>query len=327
MRLPSGSLLGFAAVALAASGFGMLGPLSRFAYAAGMEPIALVAWRGLVAAIAVGLFVAWRVRWRAVPLIRPASLDRTAVAALAVGALMAVTLNIGMFIAFDLIAVALALLGFYTFPAMVAVVSIATGRERLDRPRAAALGLALAGMVAVVAAQLDPAAGIRFDALGFGLALGAAVSQTVFILTSRGYRTVPVDQAMLVVFVGTVVATGGLVLVTGAGASLVTPLVQPGVLPLVLVNGLFAAAIPTLLFVIGLRRIGGMRAGIVMLLEPVVGAVLAAWLLAEGLSAVQVAGGVAILAAAFILQRAAAPAIRAPVTAATPAGARLSQEP
>ena len=34
----------------------------------------------------------------------------------------------------------------------------------LDRPRVVALALAVAGMVAVVASQLDPAAGIRFDA-------------------------------------------------------------------------------------------------------------------------------------------------------------------
>ena len=40
-----------------------------------------------------------------------------------------------------------------------------------------------------------------------------------------------------------------------------------------------------------------------MLFEPVVGVVLAAWLLAEALVPVQVVGAVAILAAALILQR------------------------
>ena len=43
-------------------------------------------------------------------------------------------------------------------------------------------------MVLVVAAQLDPAQGIAFDALGFGLALGAAFSQAVFVTIGRdGY--------------------------------------------------------------------------------------------------------------------------------------------
>ena len=49
-----------------------------------------------------------------------------------------------MFIAFDRITIALALLGFYTYPAMVAVANVALGRERLDRTRVIALGLAIA---------------------------------------------------------------------------------------------------------------------------------------------------------------------------------------
>ena len=63
-------------------------------------------------------------------------------------------------------------------------------------------------MVAVVASQLDPAAGIRFDAVGFGLALGAAVSQSVFVVISRnGYQKVPAAQAMVVIIGTTVVCS------------------------------------------------------------------------------------------------------------------------
>ena len=83
---------------------------------------------------------------------------------------------------------------------MVAAINVVLGRDRLDRRRVAALGLALAGMVAVVASQLDPSAGIRSTPLGVGLALGAALSQTVFIVISRdGYSAVPSEQAMTLV--------------------------------------------------------------------------------------------------------------------------------
>jgi drug/metabolite transporter (DMT)-like permease len=167
-------------------------------------------------------------------------------------------------------------------------------------------------MVAVVASQLDPAAGIKFDAVGFGLALCAALSQAVFVLISRnGYRSVPAPQAMTVIL-GTTVVTGVVVAaLTGAGAALTFPLRDPSILPLLVVTGLFAAAIPSILFLTGIRLIGGTRAGILMLFEPVVGVVLAAILLGEGLRPIQVAGGLAILAAAVILQRSAAPGGRA----------------
>ena len=51
-------LSGFAIVIAAASLFGTLGPVSRFAYDAGMEPLAFVGWRALIGAITTGLFVA-----------------------------------------------------------------------------------------------------------------------------------------------------------------------------------------------------------------------------------------------------------------------------
>lgn len=303
---------GFAIVIVAASLFGTLGPLSRFAYEAGMSPLGFVAWRGAIGLLATAAFVAWRISRKSEHLTRLRDLDRGARVSLAMAAFMGFTLNLAMFIAFDLVTVALALLGFYTYPVMVAVVNVALGRETLDRPRVVALALAVAGMVAVVASQLDPSAGIRFDAFGFGLALGAAVSQSVFVVISRtGYQRVPADQAMGVVLATTVVCTVAIALVTGTTSTLTYPLRDPAVLPLLAFTGLFAAAIPSILFLTGIRLIGGTRAGILMLFEPVVGVALAAALLDERLAPIQVLGGLAILAAAVILQRSAAPGGRA----------------
>ena len=299
-------LTGFGIVILAASLFGTLGPLSRFAYDAGMEPLAFVGWRALIGLIAVAVFVAWRVRRGNERLVRWSSLPARERLLLGVAATTGFTLNFAMFIAFDLVTVALALLAFYTFPAMVAVAAVALGREPLKRPTVVALGLALAGMVAVVAGQLDPSAGIEFNWLGVALALGAAVSQAVFVTISRdGYRSVPTDQAMTVILMTTVGCALLIAIASGSAATLVYPLVEPSVLPLVLFTGLFAAAIPSLAFLTGIRLIGGLRAGILMLMEPVVGVLLAALLLDERLQPIQVLGGAAVLAAAIILQRSA----------------------
>lgn len=299
-------LIGFGIVLGAAALFGTLGPLARFAYEAGMEPGAFVAWRAMVGLTGLGLFIAWRVRRGAAKLVRFGDLPRRTRTMLLAAAVVAFTLNLAMFIAFDRITVALALLGFYTYPAMVAVVNLALGRERLDRTRLVALALAILGMIAVVASQLDPDGGIRLDAIGIGLALGAAVSQTIFVVISRdGYPEVPTAQATMVVLLVTVVCSIGLALATGSVASIAYPLSTPSVLPLLLFTGIFAAAIPSLGFLTGIRTIGGTRAGILMLFEPVVGVALAAWLLGEALAPIQALGAGAILAAAVVLQRAA----------------------
>ena len=227
--------------------------------------------------IATAVFVAWRISAGRESLTRLGDLDRGARVSLAVAALCGFFLNLAMFIAFDLITVALALLGFYTYPVVVAVANVALGREALDRPRVVALALAVAGMVAVVASQLDPASGIRLDAVGVGLALGAAGCQAVFVIISRtGYRPVPAAQAMSVVLATTVVCSLVIAIATGAGEALAYPLRDPSVLPLLVFTGLFAAAIPSILFLTGIRLVGGTRAGILMLFEPVVGVALAA---------------------------------------------------
>jgi len=300
--------LGFAVVVVAAVLFGTLGPLSRFAYDLGMQPTAFVTWRALIGLAGVGVFVAWRVRRAQLALVRPASLPTRARLLLFVAALMGFTINVSMFIAFDRITIALALLGFYTYPAMVAFANMLLGRERLDAPRGVALVLALAGMIAVVGSQLDPAAGIRLDVIGLALALGAAVGQTVYVLISRdGYREVPTEQVTVIVLLGTMIGAATLAIAGGAAASLIEPIARPALLPLLLFTGIFAAAIPSMGFLAGIRAIGGTRAGILMLVEPVVGVGLAAWLLGESLVPIQLVGAAAILGAALILQRNAIP--------------------
>ena len=203
---------------VAASLFGTLGPLSRFAYDAGMQPTPFVAWRGAIGFVAAAVFVAWRISRGTERLTRLGDLDASARVSLGVAALSGFLLNLSMFIAFDLVTVALALLGFYTYPVIVAVANVALGRETMDRPRVVALVLAVLGMVAVVASQLDPASGIRLDAVGLGLALAAAGFQALFVIISRsGYRQVPASQAMSVVLATTVVCSTVLALAIGAG--------------------------------------------------------------------------------------------------------------
>jgi drug/metabolite transporter (DMT)-like permease len=303
MPIPRSGWLGALIVLVAAALFGSLGVLSRFAYAEGMEPFAFVAWRAGVGAV--GL-------WVVMTAVRRPSGIRAQLRGVGPGAgrwlvlavVLGAGLNLAAFLSFANTSVALALLGFYTYPAMVAAGSVLLGRERLEPAHVVALALATVGMAAVVLGGPPSDESGRAHLLGIGLALTAAAFQTAFVLTSRGYASVPADQAMGTILAGSaVVAIVVTVLAVGPGA-LALPLSSPSLLALLVYVGLFAAALPSVLFLTGIRAIGGVRTGILMLFEPVVGVALAAALLAEGLEPVQVVGGVTILLAALIVQRA-----------------------
>jgi drug/metabolite transporter, DME family len=226
---------------------------------------------------------------------------------LLVAVVLAAVLNLASFLAFEKTSVALALLAFYTYPAMVAAGSVLLGRERLDLARAVALALALGGMVAVVMGGPTGQVSGGSDLLGIGLALVAALCQTVFVLTSRAYRSLPADHATWALLLGTAVMAAAITILSNGPDALAFPLGRVDVLGLLLYVGVFAAAVPSVLFLNGIRRIGGVRTGILMLFEPVVGVLLAAAILSEGLEPLQVAGGATILLAALIVQRSSKP--------------------
>jgi drug/metabolite transporter (DMT)-like permease len=102
---------------------------------------------------------------------------------------------------------------------------------------------------------------------------------------------VPADQAMTVMLATTVAFAVPVAALTGSFATLAFPLSEPSVLPLVLFAGVFGAAIPSIGFLTGLRLIGRLAGGILMLFEPVVGVLLAALLLDEDLQPIQLVGG------------------------------------
>jgi drug/metabolite transporter (DMT)-like permease len=309
--------IGFVLAIVAASLFGWLGPLSRWAYDLGMEPLPFVAWRAGIGALVLTAAVSMlALRGRAV--VNPTAMTPTELGSLGAAAATGLLLNLAIFGAFERVTVALALIGFYTYPAMIAAVAIALGREAPSRPVLAALALALVGMVVVVAGGLDPA-GITPDPVGILLALAAAASQTVFVTIARGYGRIPAEQAMGAILAGTLLGCLLIGLAAGLATELAEPIRTPSLLPIVLAAGVGGAAIPSLLFLVAIRLIGGTRAGILMLLEPVVGVGLAAWLLGEGLRPIQLAGALAVLAAAVLLQRshgAAPPAPAAPALGA-----------
>lgn len=299
-RGPSPDLVGAGLVALAASCFGTLGPLSRFAGDAGVDALTLVTWRAAIGAAVVTAFIA---AWAIGRGIRPASLrqipvrDRWFMLAAAAANMV---LNLAAFIAFERISIALTLLVFYLYPAGVALASTMWFGERLDRLRWGALVVSLAGMALVVAGAESLGS---VDPVGIGLAFLAAMAQVFYVLAARhGFAHVPGPQAAALTMGGA--ATLYVLVAFGIGTvgALGQPVASSAAFVPVLLAGVIGAGIPTLAFILGIRRLGPSQAAILSTLEPVVGTALAAWLLAETPTGVQLVGGVLILGAAVLLQ-------------------------
>ena len=101
----------------------------------------------------------------------------------------------------------------------------------------------------------------------------------------------------------TVVVIGSLAVVAGPAQALRFPLDHAGVWPIILLSGVLSGAGAAFLFTMGIRLIGRVRAGVLGLIEPIVGTVAAAILLSQVLTPIQLLGGGLVLGAAVLIQR------------------------
>jgi drug/metabolite transporter (DMT)-like permease len=296
-------LLGSAIVVMAAALFGMLGYVSRGAAELGMGALAFVAWRaGLATAVLLGVG-ALAVARGGVPFPHPWLLPADRRIALLAICLCGALLNIAIFAAFLRTTIAVALITFYTFPAMVTLAAVRLFGERLDRARLAALLLSSAGLVLVVLAPALETGNLDIDLIGVGLALFAAICQAAFILLSAsGFKPMASLHVATYVVAAAVLVSVPMMIVLGELPALLLPLSEAAAWPWILAGGVAGAAIPTTAFLAGIGMIGPSRAAILMTFEPVVGVALAGALLGEQPAPLQLVGGAAVLAAAIVLQ-------------------------
>lgn len=233
----------------------------------------------------------------------PFVLRRDRQIALVVAALCGAMLNIATFAAFLLTTVAIALICFYTYPAIVTILAVPLYGERLDRVRIGALLLSSAGLAMVVLAPLVGATDVVVNPLGVALALFAALCQaTFFLISGRGWQPMPNLHVSTFTVAMALVLSIPLTLLVGQGSDLLVPFQQPEAWIWILAGAITGAAIPTTAFITGIGLIGPSRAAILMTIEPLVGVTIAALFLGEEPSLIQILGGAAVLAAAAILQ-------------------------
>ena len=200
------------------------------------------------------------------------------------------------FLALERIDASILSLLLYTFPAMVTIAAVVLGRDRVDPRKLLALALTSAGLVLV----LSGAAAGAFDPVGAGLALGAAIVYTAYILVSE--RTAGRVRPYLL---SALVCTGAAVTLT-LGSALIGELRPAAVTAegwlwlgaIALVSTVAAIG----LFFAGLRRVGPTAASILATVEPVVTVFLAFLVFGETLAAIQVLGAALVLTSVLVLQ-------------------------
>lgn len=291
------------AVIVSAACFGTLAVLTPLAYAAGAEPLPLLSWRFLFAALLLAGLVAARRPADLIP--GPGDLGRYAALALTgYGAA-----SVCFFFALQYADASVVGVLLYAYPALVTVASWVFLGEKATWQRGLAVLVTFVGCALVVGLFGGTA---RVQTPGILLGLGAAVGYTLFNLLS--HRWLPGRSQLVMMGYTFGIAAIGVSVICVAGAFLQLP---PGAIGVRLSGAvaslspsawqpsawvLLAAivAIPTfaavVLYLEGIRGLGPSQAAVISTLEPLFTIALAAAVLGERLLPIQWLGAVFVLA-------------------------------
>ena len=202
-------------------------------------------------------------------------------------------------LALERISASLVVILFYSFPIVVTVVAVVTGRDPLSARRVMALVLGMSG-VALVALAGDE---LRAEPVGVLLGLGAAVACACVVLGSDvlSDRLLPLGLSALLIS-GSAVAFVATLPLVGFDASIDRPTWL-----LIVAIAVVPGVLGTTAMLAGVEAVGPSLASILMTLEPPVAVILAWIVFGERLNGGQIAGGAIILVAAYLARSMARP--------------------
>lgn len=267
---------------IASAGFSLKAILAKLAYPHGVDPVTLVALRMLLAA-PVFLVVAWREARRGQPL---TARDWATVTVLGLfGYYGASMLD---FYGLQYISAGLERLVLFTYPTLTLLIGwIAHGR-RISRRETVASLLCYGGIALAVVHDIEVSGDGTLIALGCALVFGSSLSFAVYLTGAAApIRKLGATRfSALATLVSTVAVMLHFVAVRPFDA-----LAQPApVLWLAVAMALFSTVLPVFLQSAAIRRMGAQTAALVGSTGPVITVFLAWWMLAEPVSALQIAG-------------------------------------
>jgi drug/metabolite transporter (DMT)-like permease len=298
-------LEGIVLVVVSACAFGSGGLFAGPVYAAGVDWMTLLAWRFLFGEIVLWSWLLLSAERRRIlrSLARKETLLILGLGAVYVG-------NTGTYYwSLETVPVNLAALIVYIYPAVVAVLSIRWARRLPGRRPWVALSVALAGSILAIggipSTEMPPLSGLV-------LIVASPLLYSVWIILAARFsgehkgRGVESAGAEVVAMPVMLVATLG---IYWAAALLTARPVMPWQIPAeawfgLIGVGVVSTAIATQTFYAGARRIGAAQASLVSTIEPVWTIALAALLLGQTLTPIQLVGGVLVIIGVVIAQTA-----------------------
>lgn len=289
MDAPRHDRIGIAGVGLAAVGavaYGIATVIGRALAGSGVDSATALGIRFSVAAAVLAVLM----RLRGAPM-RPSSGEWLPIVLLgAIGYTLESTL---FYLSMRHGTAAACILLFYVYPAIVTVIELACGRERLTAATATALVLSVAGTAVVVAIGRD----VSISVTGIVLALAAATAYALYLIVGRDVRKKS-DCMTTACWVAAGAAIASLMRGVVGG----TLEIPSGHLLQIVGYGAVTAAAFGLTFA-ALARIGATHTAVVMTLEAASTVLLAGLVLGEGISPAQALGGLTILTASAVIAR------------------------
>ena len=289
MKYPKSAItnrrLGLILIITSAASFGVMPIFAQLAYNAGAEPVTVLFLRFTIAAVVMNLImVASRTQY-------PHGL--ILVELILLGAIAYVGESLAYFLALKMASAGLVALLLYIYPALVTALSAIFLKEHLTRTKIIALFLALSG----TALTLRISSGGSL--LGILLGVAAAVDYAIYILLgSRIVRRSGPLSSTTVIITSTAGVYAGIVAFRGT----TYPTTSTGWIAIIAI-ALISTVLAFVTFLAGLKRIGPTSTSTLSTFEPIVAVVLAAIVLGETISPLQVLGGALILAAVVLLAR------------------------
>lgn len=268
--------------------FGSLTTVTLLAMRAGMSLVNVIFWRFSIAA---GLLLAitWRIR-------KAHRFDRAAWRLMVIGGLAQAVISYLSFRALDYLPVGALAFLFYTYPAWVAIISSARGKEALTKPRFFALVIAMSGIAVMVEAPHVEA----LSTIGILMALGTALLYAFYLpMIHEAQRGLPSLLSSFYLVSGIAITFFVVSLTTGGFTLPDTPSLWGYLILLSVVGTVFAFGG----MMAGLQVLGPVRTSIISTVEPFFTAILGAAILKQGLTLAIIAGGILIAGAVIILEQ------------------------